>query len=81
MNDGMIIAAISFLVGLIAVMTPVIKLNSNITRLTVAVEKLEELVKDKTDKLDQRVTRHGQEIDQLKTKQTEHEERIKNLER
>lgn len=81
MNDGMIIAAISFLVGLIAVMTPVIKLNSNITRLTVAVEKLEDLVKDKTDKLDQRVTRHGQEIDELKTKTTEHEERIKNLEK
>lgn len=81
MEDGMIIAAVSFLVGLIAVMTPVIKLNSNITRLTVAVEKLEELVKEKTDKLDQRVTRHGQEIDELKTKTTEHEERIKQLER
>lgn len=81
MNDGMIIAAISFLVGLIAVMSPVIKLNNNITRLTTVVEKLESLVKDKTDKLDQRVTRHGQEIDELKTKTTEHEERIKNLER
>lgn len=81
MNDGMIIAAISFLVGLIAVMSPVIKLNNNITRLTTVVEKLESLVKDKTDKLDQRVTRHGQEIDELKTKTTEHEERIKNLEK
>lgn len=81
MQDGLIIAAVSFLVGLIAVMTPVVKLNSNITRLTVAVEKLEDLVKDRTDKLDQRVTRHGQEIDELKTKTTEHEERIKNLEK
>ena len=45
------------------------------------MERLEQLVKEKTDKLDERVTKHGQEIDELKNKQTEHEERIKHLEK
>lgn len=81
MNDGMIIAAISFLVGLIAVMSPVIKLNNNITRLTTVVEKLESLVKDKTDSLDKRVTKHGEELDKANAKLADHEARITNLEK
>ncbi len=81
MTDNMIIAAIGLLTGLVALITPIIKLNSNITRLTVAVEKLEQLVKEKTDKLDQRVTQHGKEIDEIRLKQTEHDTRIKQLEK
>lgn len=81
MSDQMVLGIFGVIVTLIAIMTPIIKLNSNITRLTVAVEKLEALVKDKTDKLDERVTKHGREIDELKNKQTEHEERIKHLEK
>ena len=79
--DNYIIALVGFLGGLVALMTPIIRLNSNITRLTTAVENLEKMVKEKTDKLDERVTRHGKEIDDLKNKQTEHEERIKHLEK
>lgn len=79
--DNYIIALVGFLGGLVALMTPIIRLNSNITRLTTAVENLEKIVKEKTDKLDERVTKHGKEIDDLKNKQTEHEERIKHLEK
>lgn len=81
MTDDMIIAGLGFIVTLIAVLAPVMRLNSNITELTVVVKQLKEIVKEKTDKLDERVTKHGQEIDELKNKQTEHEERIKHLEK
>ena len=81
MTDSYIIALVGFLGGLVALITPIIRLNSNITRLTAAVENLEKLLKEKTDNLDRRVTEHGKEIDALALKQTEHEERIKNLEK
>lgn len=81
MTDSMIIAAIGVLGGLVALITPIIKLNSNITRLTTVVERLEALVKEKTDKLDERVTQHGKEIDEIRIKQTEHDTRLKQLEK
>ena len=81
LTDATIIALVGFLGGLVALVTPLIRLNSNITRLTTVVERLELLVKEKTDKLDERVTQHGKEIDELKNKQTEHEERLKYLEK
>lgn len=65
---------------LMAVVTPIIKLNTNIVRLTTVVEQLEQLVKEKTDKLDERVTTHGKEIDDIKLQQANHEARIKQLE-
>lgn len=80
MNDGMIIAAVGLVGGLIAIVTPILKLNSNITKLTTIVEQLERLVKEKTDELAGRVTKHGEEIDGIRLKQTEHEARIKSLE-
>lgn len=81
MTDGMILAAFGVIVSLIAIVTPVIKLNSTIVRLTTVVEQLEELVKEKTDKLDARVTQHGLEIDELRQQSTNHEARIKQLEK
>lgn len=80
MPDGTIIAAVGLIVGLIAIIKPIIDLNGNIAKLTTVVEQLEKLVKDKTDKLDERVTKHGAEIDDLKVKQAEHEARINQLE-
>lgn len=79
--DNYIIALVGFLGGLVALITPIIRLNSNITRLTTAVENLENIVKEKTDKLDARVTKHGEQIDDLKLTQKEHETRIKQLEK
>lgn len=81
MTDSMIIAAIGVLGGLVALITPIIKLNSNITRLTTVVERLEALVKEKTDRLDVRVTQHGKEIDEIRIKQQDHDTRLKQLER
>ena len=81
MNDSVIVAVVGFLGGLVALIMPIIRLNSNITRLTTVVERLEVLVKEKTDKLDERVTKHGQEIDDIRVKQAEQETRIKLLEK
>lgn len=81
MQDGMIIAAVGLIVGLIAIIKPIVDLNANITKLTTVVEQLEKLIKDKTDNLDKRVTEHGKEIDDLKVKTAEHETRIKALEK
>lgn len=79
--DNVIIALVGFLGGLVALITPIIRLNSNITRLTTVVERLEMLVKEKTDRLDARVTQHGKEIDEIRLKQTEHDTRLKQLEK
>ena len=81
MTDGMILATLGFVVSLIVVVTPILKLNTNITRLTVAVESLQSLLKEKTDKLDERITQHGHEIDDLRDKTTEHEVRLDQLEK
>lgn len=81
MQDGSIVAAIGVIVGLIAIITPIMKLNGNIVRLTTVVEQLEKLFKDKTDKLDARITTHGEEIDQLKIDVAGHEVRIHQLEK
>lgn len=81
MQDGAIVAAVGLIVGLIAIITPIIRLNGNIVRLTTVVEKLEALVKDKTDKLDARVTEHGRQIDKINIDLREHEIKISQLER
>ena len=81
MNDVMIIAGAGFLLTVIGIMAPVLKLKGAIVRLTTVVEQLEDLIKEKTDKLDARVTKHGQEIDDIRVKQAEQEQRIKILEK
>lgn len=81
MQDGLIVAAIGVIVGLIAIITPIMKLNGNIVRLTTVVDQLEKLVQDKTNKLDTRITTHGEEIDKLKVDVAGHEVRIKQLEK
>lgn len=81
MTDTMILGALGVIVSLIAIVTPIIRLNSNIVRLTTVVDRLEKLFEDKTNKLDTRVTKHGQEIDQLNIDIASHEVRLKALEK
>ena len=81
MSDNMIIAALGFIGALLVVVTPVIRLNSNITELTVLFRELKALVEEKTEHLDKRVTEHGKQIDELKVTQAKHEERLKQLEK
>jgi len=81
MDDKAILELFGFIATLIAVLVPLFRLNANIVKLTTVVEQLEKLVKEKTDKLDQRVTQHGKEIERLNIDVTDHEARLKALEK
>lgn len=81
MSDSLIMAGLGFLGALLVVMTPVLRLNGHITELTVLFRELKSLVQERTDNLDKRVTEHGKEIDEIRIKQTEHDTRLKQLER
>lgn len=81
MTDEMIVAVIGLIGGLIVIIAPIIRLNSHITELTVLFRELKDLVKEKTDTLDTRITNHGNEIDQLRVNVTDHEARIRQLEK
>ena len=81
MTDGLILALFGLIGTLIVIVTPIIRLNGHITELTVLFRELKDLVKEKTDKLDTRVTTHGKEIDQLRVDVTNHEARIQALEK
>lgn len=76
MKDEMIIAIGSFLVMIVALVKPIITLNTNITELKSSIDQLKEIV----NKLDSRITEHGKELDALKTTVAEHEVKIGKLE-
>ena len=80
MNDMLIVSVFGFLATLIAVMTPVIKLTSNISEIRAILERFEKEFHDKHDNLSQRVDKHGEEIDDLQAKVNIHEIKIENLE-
>lgn len=77
MSDGLIAATAGFLVTLIALVKPIINLNTNITELKISIDSFKEQIKN----LESRITTHGTELDQLRTKVAEHEVRIETLER
>ena len=69
--------------ALIALITPILKLNTSIVNLTSAIEHMKEL----DEVRDRRITKHGQEIEHnkdiisdMKHELSNHEARIKSLE-
>lgn len=84
MNDAQIMTMLSFAVALIAVLGPtmavVLRLNGTITRLTEALDNLEENWKTGHSDLSGRVAIHGKQIDELEKTAVAHDVRIKNLE-
>lgn len=76
MTDTLIIEALGFLVGLVAVVAPIVRLNSNIATLNVT---LSEMRKD-YDSHDKRIEKHGEQIDELNTTVANHGARIDILE-
>jgi len=66
------------LIGLLAVVVkPIITLNTNITALTASVNQLKEVI----DKLEMRVSAHGDEIDKINATLSNHGARIEILEK
>lgn len=66
------------LVGMLAgVVSPIIKLNNNITQLRASVDSLKEIIQELKD----RITFHGREIDDMKVELADHEARLRQLEK
>lgn len=80
MSDTTIMTLLGFLVAIIAIVTPLMKLNSTIAKLTVVVNNLEENMKAGHSDLSGRVKEHGRQIDDLEKVTANHDARITNLE-
>ena len=81
MSDTLIITVFGFVVMLIAVITPIVKLISHISELKTILERFEKEYKENHKKLEYRVTKHGVEIDELKETLVEHDVRLSSLEK
>lgn len=77
MTYEILIGALGFIAAMAVVISPLMKLNNSITALTLSVNQLKEILAE----IKARVTEHGHEIDDLKNTITDHEARIKILEK
>lgn len=77
MTYEILIGALGFIAAIAVVIKPLITLNNNITALTLSVNQLKEILNE----IKARVSEHGHEIDDIKEKITDHEARIKTLEK
>lgn len=77
MTDTLIIEAAGFLVAVIAIVAPIVKLNVNIAKLNATLEAM----RGDFDQHDKRITRHGEQIDELEKTVVNHDTRINALER
>lgn len=77
MSYEILIGALAFIGMIAGVVSPIIKLNNNITALTASVESLKEIIQELKD----RITSHGHEIDDMKVELANHEARLRALEK
>lgn len=77
MSYELIIGALGLIGMLAGVISPIIKLNNNITELRTSVDSLKEIIQELKD----RITSHGHEIDDLKVELANHEARLRALEK
>lgn len=84
MTDTTIMSIMGFLVALVAVLAPVLsvttKLNTQLARLTEALDNLEANWREGHAAIETRVSEHGKQIDELEKISVNHDVRIKNLE-
>ncbi len=72
---------VAFTVAIIAIATPIVKLNVSIGKLNNTIEILSKDTQEKHSNLDKRVTKHGDQIDELEKVTVNHEVRISGLEK
>lgn len=77
MTDNVIMVILGFIGALLVAIKPILDLNTNITELKVSIDNF----KASVDRLDNRITEHGKEIDKIKETVIDHETRLKALER
>ena len=80
MTWEIITGLIGFAVAMIAIVTPIVKLNVNIGKLNATIEMLSADTQQKHNTLDKRVTKHGEQIDELEKITVSHDIRITNIE-
>ena len=79
MTDQTIMLLLGFAAALIGLITPIIKLNSIITKLDVHLKMLQEQTEKSLALLSDRVTQHGKEIEDVRELAVLNEEKIKRL--
>ena len=77
MNYEILIGLLAFIGMIAGVISPIIKLNNNITELKASVDSLKEMIAELKD----RITSHGHEIDDIKVAIADHEARLRALEK
>lgn len=77
MNYEILIGALALIGMLAGVIKPIIALNNNITELKASVDSLKEIIAELKD----RIASHGKEIDEIKVEITDHEARLRALEK
>lgn len=77
MNYEILVGALAFIGMMVGVISPIIKLNNNITELKASVDSLKEIISELKD----RITAHGHEIDEIKVELADHEARLRTLEK
>lgn len=77
MNYEILIGALALIGMLAGVVKPIITLNNNITELKASVDSLKEIIAELKD----RIASHGKEIDDIHVKITDHEARLRALEK
>ena len=77
MSYELIIGTLGLIGMLAGVISPIIKLNNNITELRTSVDSLKEIIQELKD----RITSHGHEIDDMKVELANHEARLRALEK
>lgn len=67
-NVELISIVILILVNTVILLQPIFKLNNTITRLDLTLQRLEKEMNEALDRLEQRIKKHGEEIDLLREK-------------
>lgn len=81
MNDTNIMLIIGFVASMIAIITPIIKLNANITTLNTTLKMFQDNTEREHATLDKRISKHGDQIDELEKTTAGHEIRISAVEK
>ena len=76
MTDTTIMLIVGFIASLIAIITPIIKLNTNISQLNTTLKMFQEATEKEHTSIDKRISKHGDQIDELEKTTANHEVRI-----
>lgn len=77
MNYEILVGLLAFVGMLAGIVSPIIKLNNNITELKASVDSLKDIINE----LKERISSHGHEIDDMKVALANHEARLRALEK